>query len=287
MTTESTALAPRLEDALAGFDFSELAKDGYQSPFGTFGWMHGNKAAKQAGAFYGKETEFANAPQAPWKLDDRFADGKNPENGYSAVMIKLAFIGTRSQWFTEDQQADGRKRRHWLKTYVPDVGAKKQVEWLVLAEGVDLPMILAGSKMTKTKPFDDIILTYKRTLLKQASLRMKNPMPLFSYWLPISGEVDAAGKPVYSEVSGKDGKSSFVTYPKLYLPKNAIDTNVLDLDTLRYAQSIRREYLWWFEEQREQDDTVTAEYEIEDAPLQIEAPRNAPKPIESDEDLPF
>lgn len=277
----------RLEDALAGFDFGELAKDGYQSPFGTFGWMHGDKKSKAPGAFYGKETEFANPPTAPWIADDRFAEGRNPESGYSAAVLNLAFIGTRSQWFTEEENENGRSRRHWLKNYVEGVGAKKQVEWLVLADGVELPMILAGSKMTKTKPFDDIINVYRRTLLKQASLRMRNPMPLFSYWLPISAEVDSGGKAVYTEVSGKDGKSSFVTYPKLYLPKNAIDACFVGKDTMQYAAQIRREYLWWFEEQREQDDTVTAEYEIEDAPLQLNPPRNVPQPIESDDDMPF
>lgn len=280
------ALALRMEDQLANVDWGQMTETGPQvAPFGIFGWYHGNKAGKTAGAFYGKETEFAEMPGDPWAPDDRFNEGKTPEVGFSASQLRIAVIGWRSQWFKQDADDDReRKHRHWLPAYQEGVGAKKQVEWLCFVEGVSAPMILAGSKMTKTKPFTDIIEQYRRTLLKQASLKLQRPLPTWFHWLPIGCERSADGKPVYTEVSGKDGKSSFVTYPKLYLPANASDALFVGPELLMRGAQIRRDFAWWLEEVRLPDNTVEAEFEIEEA----EPPRrNVPQAVESDEDLPF
>jgi hypothetical protein len=284
------ALALRLEDQLAQMDWNALGDAAPRiAPFGIFGWYHGNKAGKTAGAFYAKETEFAVYPAAPWASDDRFNDGPNPEVGFSASQLRIAFIGVRSQWFMPSDDDDREKRRkEWLTDYQP--GAHKQVEYLCFVEGVDAPMILAGSKQTKTKPFAEILNQYRRGLLKQSGLRLRRPLPLWFHWLTIAGERGGDGKPVYTEAKDSTGKGygSFVTLPKLYLPQGAIDTEFVGVELLNYGATLRREFAWWFEEVRLPGNTVEAEFEVVDDEPAPER-RNLPKPIDvgSDEDLPF
>lgn len=279
----SQALALRLEDQLATMDWSGMEDSAPRiAPFGQFSWYHGAKQARTPGVFYGKEMEFAEMPGNPWTPDDRFNQGANPELGFSAAMLRLAFIGVRSQWFTPKDDETNTPFA-WLTEYKQ--GARKSVEYLVFVEGVDTPMILSGSKPSKTVPFAKILGQYRRGLLKQAGLRMRRPLPLWFFWLPIAGEKGPDGKPVFTEAKDANGKSygSYITEPKLYLPANAADTLFVGPDLLRYGNELRREYAWWFEEVRLPDNTVEAEYEVEEAPVR----RNVPQPIESDESLPF
>ena len=290
----TTVLAPRLEDQLAGMDWSELDEERI-APFGTVGWLHGSKSGKTPGVFYARETEFAELPGAPWVPDDRFHEGKNPELGFSATELRIAFIGFRQQWFLplDSEAGDDRERgrKTWLLHYA--AGAKKQVEYLCFVEGVDAPMILSGSKPTKTVPFRDVLGQYRRGLLKQAGLRMRRTLPTWAFWLPIAGERDRDGKPVFTDAKDASGKShgSFVTTPRLVLPPNAIDTLFVGPERLRYGMELRRQFDWWFKEQRLPDDVVEGEGEVMDeAPhpaLPAPGQRNVPVVISDDSELPF
>lgn len=281
------ALALRLEDQLATMDWGTM--DGAApkiAPFGQFSWYHGNKAGKTPGAFYGKETEFVDIPGEPWMGDDRFNEGANPEFGFSATTLRIAFIGFRQQWFMPKNE-DTNTPFTWLTDYKD--GARKQVEWLCFVEGSDNPMILSGSKPTKTIPFSKILNQYRGGLLKQAGLRLRRPLPLWFHWLPIAGEKTADGKPVYTEATDRDGKGfgSFVTTPKLYLPQNAVDSLFVGPELLNYGANLRRDFGWWFEEVKLPGNTVEAEYEIEDEP--VPSRKNQPVAINIDDDssLPF
>lgn len=290
-----TALAPRLEDQLAGMDWTGMDEEQI-APFGTFGWLHGSRTAKTPGVFYAKETEFGLPPAAPWALDERFNDGANPELGFSTAALRVAFIGVRAQWFLsrDEDGADERDRgrKQWLTEYQP--GARKQVDYLCFVEGVDHPMILSGHKPTKTIPFREILTTYRRGLLKQAGLRLRRALPLWAFWLPIAGERDRDGKPVYTDAKDAQGKTygSYVTTPKLTLPKDAINTCFVGAELLRDGMRLRQQYAWWFKEIRTPDGVVEADAEISDAPPHPALPpaggtRNVPVAIESDDDLPF
>ena len=87
-------------DAISTIDIPE----GGDLPLGTFTWMHGNKAGKTPGAFFGKATEFTGTPDAPWVADDRFDD----DPGFSASALKIAVIAWRQQWYRQDEN-DGRR----------------------------------------------------------------------------------------------------------------------------------------------------------------------------------
>jgi hypothetical protein len=45
--------------------------EGGDLPLGSITWMHGNKAGKTPGAFFGKATEFSGTPSTPWLPDNR------------------------------------------------------------------------------------------------------------------------------------------------------------------------------------------------------------------------
>lgn len=282
---EPAPLARSLADQLAGVEWADIEAAGAPgaAPFGTFTWLHGVKAAKTPGVFYAKDTEFGAPPAAPWVPDDRFNEGERPEMGYSAAALRLAIIGARSQWFVEHKTDQGYTRREWIRGY--QEGAKKQVEWMCFVEGVDAPMILTASKISKSRPIIEALAQYRRGVLRQASLKLRRNMPLWSFWLPLAGATQPDGKPVYTEVTGKDGSSSFVTYPKVALPADAIDTLFVGVDLLTYGAELSRQYADWFKEVRTPDGVV--EGEIVEEVLALPAGRNVPVAVDDDSALPF
>lgn len=239
-------------------------------PLGTFTWMHGNKAGKTPGAFFGKATEFVGTPSAPWEHDDRFDD----DPGYSASALKLALISWRAQWYMQDEGG----AKVWLPDY--QAGAKKQVEYICFAEGCDDPMILTLAKYTKAKPIQDIVKTYRDGLLRQASRLAGKALPLWAFWLPVQGKTKD-NKPIYEEVQRNGaGTGAYVTYPTLNLPPDAMDVLFVGADLLRKGAEVARKYANWHEQKRLPANVV--EGVVEHVP-QLAAPRNVPQPVEDDE----
>lgn len=240
--------------------------EGGDLPLGSITWMHGNKAGKTPGAFFGKATEFSGTPAAPWVADDRFDD----DPGYSAPALKLAFIAWRSQWYMQAETGP----KVWLPEY--QSGAKKQVEYIVFAEGVDEPLILTLPKFTKAKPIQDIVGAYRDGLLKQASRIAKRGLPLWSFWVPISGK-QKDGKPLYEEVQRTGaGTGAYVTYPVATFPADAMDTLFVGEELLRRGGEVARTYGSWTQQKRLPVNTVEGEV------LALPAPngRNVPQPVE-------
>lgn len=214
--------------------------EGGDLPLGTFTWMHGNKAGKTPGAFFGKATEFTGTPSAPWAPDDRFDD----DPGYGAPALRIAFIAWRSQWYKQAESGP----KIWLPDY--EDGARKQVEYICFAEGVDDPMILTLAKFTKAKPIQDIVKDYREGLLKQASRLAKRGLPLWSFWLPIAGKAKD-GKPVYEEVQrAGTGTGAHITYPVAAYPENAMDVLFVGEELLRRGAEVARTYAHWTQERR-------------------------------------
>lgn len=230
-------------------------------PLGSITWMHGNKAGKTPGAFFGKATEFSGTPSAPWASDDRFDD----DPGYSAPALKIAFIAWRSQWYKQEETGP----KLWLSDY--EAGARKQVEYIVFAEGCDDPLILTLPKFTKAKPIQDIVKDYRDGLLKQASRLAKRGLPLWAFWVPISGK-SKDGKPVYEEVS-RAGTSTgaFVTYPVAIWGNNPMDTLFVGEELLRKGADVARTYGRWTEERRLPAGVIEGEIV---PPRQLSAPKN-------------
>jgi hypothetical protein len=227
-------------------------------PLGSITWMHGNKAGKTPGAFFGKATEFSGTPSAPWKQDDRFDD----DPGYSAPALRIAFICWRAQWYRQD--TDGPKV--WLPDYQD--GARKQVEYICFAEGVDDPIVLSLAKFTKAKPIQDIVKDYRDGLLRQASRLAKKGLPLWSFWIPIAGRTKD-GKSVYEEVQRAGAATgAFVTYPVATYPENPMDALFVGEELLRRGAVVARTYGAWVEQRRLPGNIVEGEV------LSLPAPKN-------------
>lgn len=239
-------------------------------PLGSITWMHGSKQGRTPGAFFGKATEFNGTPAAPWVLDERFDN----DPGYSAPTLRLAFVAWRSQWYMEEERS-GKKFKSWIIDY--QQGARKQVEYIVFAEGVDEPMILTLPKFTKAKPIQDIVKEYQDGLLKQAARLAKRALPLWSFWVPIQG-VQKDGKPVYDEVQrAGTGTGAYVTYPVAAFPTDAMDSLFVGEELLRRGADVARTYGKWREERRlppqiAEGEVVTIK--------QLPAGRNVPQPVE-------
>lgn len=244
---------------------------------GVIWWLHGAKAGqtKAPGVFYAKATEFGDAPPAPWESDNRF-DG---EAGYSTPTLRIAAIGWRAQWFTQDKD-DPKSLPRYITDYQP--GANKHVEILCMVDGIDEPMIISVKGFHKTKAMLDAIRTYENGLLKQAGRLAKRALPRWTFWLPIQNKLNAKGETDYIEAQDGAGKAygSVVTPPALYLPDDAMDSCFVGEVVMRRGADIRAQYERWFNQKRLPPQITEGVYQIEDTtPRQLEAPRNVPQPI--------
>lgn len=244
---------------------------------GTFYWLHGTKQARLPGCFYVKSAELGDPPAAPWQADNRFDD----ETGYSAPALRLAIIGWRSQWYTQEEP---KKPKIWLPGY--QAGARKHTDFLCFAEGIEPPMMLSTDGMNKEKPLSDIVKSYRGGLLTQASRIARKALPLWTFWLPIANKRQSNGSTDYIEAQDANGKKygSVVTPPALYLPEDAMESCFVGEEILRRGTDVAREYTEWFNARRTAPDVIEGEV----LPA-LPAPRNVPQPVEDipDSALPF
>lgn len=243
---------------------------------GTFYWLHGVRQAKLPGCFYVKSAELGAEPPAPWSVDNRFDN----ETGFSAPALRIAVIGWRSQWYTQQEQG---KPKIWIQGY--EQGAKKHTDFLCFAEGIDEPMVLSADGMNKEKPLSEIVKSYRGGLLTQASRVAKRALPLWTFWLPIKGKVTADGKPAYIEAQDSQGKSygSIVTPPALYLPDDAMESCFVGETILRRGADVARDFASWFDAKRLPPQIADGEYFVEEI-KQLPAGRNVPQPVEEVEE---
>lgn len=246
---------------------------------GRLSWYHGinSGGVKTPGVFYGKDVAFTDAPPAPWVLDERHTD--SGEIGYSAPELRIAFLGSRSQWFIPGDEP-GDPAKEWLMGYQD--GAKKLTEYLILIDGLAGPMVLSVSGKYKAGPFNDILNAYRRGALAQAMRKTKRTLPAWAFWLPIANRRDRDGKTIYEKASDADGKEygSIVTPPALAgtpIARRAVD--ILD------GADIWQQYSDWFKFKRVPQGVTEGSYVVGSHPA-LPAPKNVPQPVD-DSDLPF
>lgn len=273
MTTDTTAIVPSYLDQI------ELPDDLPEMRIepGRLNWHHGKDAGKVKvpGVFFGRDTAFAEPPPAPWESDDRFLDDDGP--GFSVERLRLAFIGERSQWFIPGAKAND--PIVWLRDgeRVPEgTKIKKQVEHLVLVDGLPDVMMLSVSGYYKSRPIDDILRAYERGALALEIRRRKRRLPRWTHWLTIGGRVDAQGKPILIKATDAKGDEhgSDVTPPAL-----------LNTEPIEEADFLRAIEAWnlynslgWFKYRRLPQGTVEASYTVESRP-QLPAGKNIPQPL--------
>lgn len=257
---------------------------------GKINWYHGVDAGKvkTPGVFFGKETAFTEPPPLPWETDERYIDSDGL--GYSVAKLRIAFIGQREQWFIPG--ATDKDPITWLPngTRAPEgTKVKKQVEYLILVDGLPDPMVLSVSGYYKSRPVAEILRAYERGALAQVIRQRKKAAPRWTHWLTIGGKVGPDGKPMYEKAkdSAGDEYGSIVTPPAMVAPPEIVSAEVFrrGIDTWNLYND-----LGWFKFQRTNRDAVEASYVVEQRPA-LPAGRNVPQPVtEADidgEPLPF
>lgn len=248
-------------------------------------WHHGVDAGKvkMPGVFFGRDTAFTDTPPLPWETDDRFIDDDGP--GYSAPRLRIAFLGWREQWFIPGEKKGDKITWLPLGQRSPQgTKIKKNVEYLILVDGLSDPMVLSVSGFYKSKPFEDIMHDYEKGALSQLIRAKKRAFPRWAHWLTIGGKVDAKGTPIIE--SAKDAKGeeygSGVTPPTMLATPELVSSDVmrLGIDTWNLYNS-----LGWFKFQRTNNGTVEGSFTVETVP-QLPAGRNVPQPIKEAE-IPF
>lgn len=248
-------------------------------------WYHGVDAGKikTPGVFFGHATAFTEGLPEPWEADDRYLETDGP--GYSCPRLRIAFIGERSQWFVPGEK-EGDKI-----TWIPNgqrapagVKVKKNIEYLILVDGLPDVMVLSVSGAFKSKPMEDILRNYERGALAQLMRAKKRAFPRWAFWLTIGGKLDSRGMPVLEKAQDAQGNEygSIVTPPALLAAPELVNAATMrrGIETWNLYNSIG-----WFKFQRTNQQTTEGDYTVEEV-KQLPAGRNVPQAIE-DEDLPF
>jgi len=242
-------------------------------------YYHGVDAGKikTPGVFFGHATAFTEGLPEPWEADDRYLESDGP--GYSSPLLRIVVIGQRDQWFIPGENTGDKI------TWIPNgqrtpegARAKKNVEYLILVDGLPDPMVLSVSGAFKSKPMEDIMRAYERGALAQLMRQKKRAFPRWAFWLTVGGKVDSAGRPVLEKAQDAQGNEygSIVTPPALLAAPELVDAATMrkGIETWNLYNS-----LGWFKFQRTNAQTTEAEYTVDTMP-QLEAPRNVPQPIE-------
>ena len=281
-TQETTALARTFLD-----DMPDIPDDlpSIQLDPPRLQWQHGAEVGKvkAPGVFFAKEAAFGDPPSAPWENDDRFAEKDGP--GYSAEVLRIVFVGWREQWFipgADDEPAT------WLRKgeMAPNGSkVKKNIEYLILIDGLPDVMVLSVSGHYKSRPFEAIMRGYEQGVLSRLIREKKKKFPRWSHWLTIGGKVDAKGQPIIESAKDTNGKEfgSNVTPPVLRAAPALVDA-----ETFARAVDAWGLYtsLGWFKQQHLPPGTVEASYTVTSGHPQLPPGRNVPVAID-EEDLPF
>lgn len=279
MTQEATAIVPSFLDS--DMDLPDDLPSVQIEP-ARLNWYHGVDAGKikTPGVFFGRDTAFTETPPAPWESDDRYLEEDGP--GYSAPRLSLAFIGERSQWFIPGETSNDPIT--WLmngQRAAAGVKVKKQLEYLVLINGLPDAMVLSVSGYYKSRPIEDILRAYERGALAQLIRGKRRNYPRWSHWLTIGGKTDAKGMPVIEKATDSKGEE----YGSAVTPPTLIGAPVL-VSGQAFQQAIDAWNLYnslgWFKYQRLPRDVAEGSYVVSSAP-QLPPGRNVPIPIEDSE----
>lgn len=213
-------------------------------------WYNGVKQARTPGVFFTKLDEHPGPLLAPWINSNRY-----DEAAYEAPSIRVALIGQRQTPFTNEVDAAGQRRRHYIAKWQP--GAQIYNEWLCFVEGLDYPCVLCSKGLTG-KALAAALKAYRAGVLKPAERIAQRNLPLWSFWMPLGGMTDKGGKPFYADT----GHGSFVTPPELKLPdlpeSQLVEKLFVGPDLLSQGVDVRNEYEAWLKERRVDTEADTA-----------------------------
>lgn len=241
-----------------------------------FHWYHGVKQAKTAGHFFIRASAAPAEPtNPPWIAFTNAYD----DEGYKAEALKIAVIAKREVWFIPGENG---APPVYLTGY--QAGAKNNIEVLAFVEGFGTePMVLSMSGKFKAGALKTILKQYAQGLLRQAATVAGKPLPAWTFWLPLGTQRDSKGSPIYEQTQGANGGAGAAVTPPILVGPLDMDALYVGAELMKEGEAIKAAYTSWEKESRV---AGVIEGEII-APKALPAPKNAPRPIESDEDLPF
>lgn len=269
IVTQSNAALATFADMIEGVDIP--ATDRIKRIY----WHNGVKQAGTPGMFYTSLKELGEAPGAPWTPVSKYEG----EAGYVAEHLRIIVYGYRTQPYTEEKR-NGMTFRTWLPEWVD--GARLYTEFLCAVQGIDGVCVLPVKGLTG-KAFREksigILPQYRAMVLGPARTMSKKQLPDWSFWLPVSTELDQRGKTIYTDT----GHGSFITRPVLSLP-NLQDAELFrDLfagaDMINRGFDIVREHVDWFKTKRVNE--AAPERQDDVYPELAHQPRNVPQQITS------
>jgi len=159
-------------------------------------WLNGDPGSRTPGAFFVTrrriEDHGITVEGSPWREIDRTFRSGSSESGYEARALKLAVLGVRQHDVIVDTEG--------VMTYIPRPprGAPKPNGWslyvevLVMAQGLDTPVVWSSKRIKTTMGLVSMLREYRTALLEPFRRERKNPgVPSWAFWLPVRGEVDA------------------------------------------------------------------------------------------------
>ena len=219
-------------------------------------WYHGNKQAKTPGVFYVKGTALRQEPEEPWVHSHRFEH----ETGFETRALHLALITWRQQPYHVVEINSGsekRKERRYVTEWVP--GAQIHTEVVCLAAGVAEPVVWSfhGTTGRAVMGKTGIMSTYRNGLLREAEQVAGKRLPLWTFWLPISTQVNAKNQVVYTDT----GHGSLVTLPTLAIPETPtqalMDSLFVGEEWLSYGYTVHTQFEQWRSQRRGLNGTST------------------------------
>ena len=272
---------PNHIDDFDGLDDVQYEEESYQQGYPRIYWFNGAKQAQTGGRFYTSEKEFASLDE-PWTPVSWFKDG----DGFTTDTLSIIPIRKRYQAYFETTEGN-RKVKTWLPAGKYETGARIYTEILCLMQGYDGLVILAVKGLTGkalTNKTTGIFTQFRDTVVATAkeTLKKGKKIPPFAFWIPITTQRDTKNRVVYTDT----GHGSTVTLPALDIKGEVTRETAKRLyvgpDLLGRLADMYAEHNEW---------RVT--YRTNDIPLQgadnplppLTPVKNAPKPIDDDDDI--
>jgi hypothetical protein len=209
-------------DALLAADIPVVETATGRIPF--INWFNGNQAARTPGAFYVKLDQLAEPAASPWTLTDaRFPD----ELGYETPALNLMILAARAQPYLPLKGDDGKATgKFWLDAYQP--GAHIYSEYLCLVAGIGEPVVWTSGRSANTSKAmtgkTSILQNYRTGLLAAGQRAYGQKLNLWTFWVPVTGRVDAKGAPDFVRLP----QGSYVTPPTIAYPADVPPETVLE-----------------------------------------------------------
>lgn len=251
-------------------------------------WMNGEPRDKTPGRFWVAQNRIVDQGielGEPWKVQSHTFRGGDTNDLYFASALYLAPICWKQQNYKGDGQGGVAEWIEGRKFSKLEAGESIAYEMLCLMQGFGSQPVVLSTKGTKTSMAfaAKILPDFKKLRDAVKKARSGAVVPPWWFWLAIRSERDAKGGIVYEKTKGTQ-----VTPPIWVMPENLEDREVwTKLYVGNELAAIGQQVYSEIGKEWAQRPISDGYAPREDAAAVGVENRNVPKPIESDDDMPF